>query len=368
MNNVVLVLNSENKIKTVRSIPIESNSKTALISIKYAGICGTDLQIINGKRPDTAMILGHEGVGTITSLRGALDHFKKNQTVVFNPVNPHDQNDILGHSKDGIFQKIFSIPISELDSHLFVPFTASNLINGCLVEPLGTVIYGFSLINKICHRGTIVIIGAGPIGMLNLIYAKAHQWKKVILINKSKDKIDWAIKNKFIGKQEGIVENDNTVSSVLRANSGQEVDAAILCVPRKSGVEALKKAINYVSHGGCINLVGGVSDGETLKNAKDFDLNSIRRANICGLPKKGKLVNISVSSSKKIWFTGHRGTSVEHLKKAMKELANSILYTKIITHQFTPNQAASALNKLSHKRVRTIDDKLYIKGVIRFSR
>ncbi|MFH0859331.1 MAG: alcohol dehydrogenase catalytic domain-containing protein [Patescibacteria group bacterium] len=337
-----------------------------LIKIDYVGICGTDLQIINGLRPDTARILGHEGIGKIIAVGNKINNFQAKQSVVFNPVDPTNQNRILGHSYNGIFQNFFVMSHKDLQKGMLIKSKLDKTILGCLVEPLATVIYGFSLITKKIKPESIAVIGAGPIGLLNFLYAKLNICQQVILINKSENKLDWIKKNKFSQRQYLIKDTKDLVTKIMSITDNQGVDAIILCVPRSDGIKALNKAVKYIKTNGCINLVGGVSDKDNIRGS-GFDLNSIRKANVCGRPITGMFKEITLNG-KKIILTGHRGASTDHLKQAMIELnKNSKHYLKIITHILNPYQAIKVLNKISRLNIKKVDNKLFIKGVIKFN-
>lgn len=351
-----------NKLSFVENGIIQKEDKKLIIEILYAGICGTDLQIINGLRPDTANVLGHEAIGRVVTSN--YKKFKIGQYVIFNPVDPRNQNSILGHSYDGIFQKYFVVNDKRIESVVTLNRSFEDLISGVLVEPLATVIYGFSLISKKKKPRSVVVVGAGPIGLLNFIYCKKNVCEEVYLINKSADKLQWVFENGLSEKKYLIKNSHNLPNKLNKLTSNKGVDAILMCVPRSDGIKELNKAIKYIKNEGVINIVGGVSDGDHIKGS-NFDLNSIRKANVCGNPSGGEHKHLIVNG-KNVVFTGHRGTSRKHIGKAINELRRTDSYLKIITHEFNPKQATRVLKRISGKRVRKIDGNLYIKGVIRF--
>jgi len=80
-----------------------------MVSPRFVGLCGTDVQTYSGALAAAANVLGHEGVGVITAVGESVSSWSRGDAVVFNPVNPMDQNDILGHSFGGLFQEQFLI-------------------------------------------------------------------------------------------------------------------------------------------------------------------------------------------------------------------------------------------------------------------
>jgi hypothetical protein len=125
-------------------------------------------------------------------------------------------------------------------------------------------------------------------------------------------------------------------------------------------------ALQCLKDGGWVDMVGGFSDGDCLPEIGDIDLNSIRRGNICGIPEIGYVRRARTSGNTNFFITGHRGTSVGHLQKAMQVLGDyHELFSAIITHKIAFRDAARILNALK-RGCSEIDGRLYVKGVIRF--
>ena len=82
--------------------------------VLFAAICGTDRQIVRGDRPDRARILGHEAIAEIHAVGANVQVLRLGERFVFNPVNPADQDEILGHSTEGVFQRFFTLPEPEI--------------------------------------------------------------------------------------------------------------------------------------------------------------------------------------------------------------------------------------------------------------
>lgn len=351
----------------VHDVPtLELQDNQLRVSIISLGICGTDLQILRKARGDTASILGHEGIGIITEVGKNITGFIPDQLVVFNPVNPHKQEEILGHSFDGIFQENYIVDNDQIAWGLIQPLknTISSEI-APLIEPLGTVIYGQSLVNQVCHQDTIVVVGAGAIGLAHVLYSKHRGVKKTILVNRSKEKLDWVIKQRILQPEDCLLDNSHLVDNILKKTDGKGVDAVYLCTPRESAKMVLSKALQYIKEKGCIDLVGGFKDGDEVSELPSIDLNSIRRANICGNPTPGFVKKILLKSGKTVFITGHRGTSKSILDEAIKVLSdNPKHFNKLITQVFTLNEAVTFLNKYLSNSLSKDEKSNYIKSVI----
>ncbi|MCQ2561302.1 MAG: alcohol dehydrogenase catalytic domain-containing protein [Clostridia bacterium] len=77
-----LVLTDFYKVETQESpIPVPGPGQ-AVIKVKYAGICGSDLHIFAGQHPTAKppMIMGHEGMGTLYAINS--DRAKNDRTAL----------------------------------------------------------------------------------------------------------------------------------------------------------------------------------------------------------------------------------------------------------------------------------------------
>ena len=340
-----------------------------LVSPLTVGICGTDLQIARRLRPDLATILGHEGIAEVVEIGTGVTDFSVGQKVSFNPVNPNNQNDILGHSSQGLFQQRLLISQSAIQRGLVVPFdTRVPLACGPLVEPLGTVVYGQSLVHQVCTPQHIVIVGAGPIGLLHALYARMQGCPKIFLVHTSRRRLAWAVERNIVRADEVFLDSPELERIIVEQTGGQGADATYMCTTRPSALYALRKALKYIRNDGCIDLVGGFSDGNKIANLPGVELNSVRRANFCGLPQVGVVTHHQTMEGKDVWLTGHRGTSENHLKVAMQLLHHHPNYfSSIISHIISWKAVPFIFECLVNKKLKQIEGNEYVKAIIDFT-
>lgn len=336
------------------------------MKVLRVGVCGTDLGILRGQRPDRALVLGHEGIGEVAAVGLGADYFEPGQVVVFNPVNPRDQNDILGHSSEGLFQEYRLVTEDQIWRGLILPFDpAVHPACGPLVEPLGTAVYGDSLTRQIIEPKRVAVVGAGCIGLLNAIYAKLRGCAHVFLINKTRERLRWAVEQSIAAEGDALPDGDSLIGEILERTNGEGVDAAYLCTPHDGAKSALRKASIYVREGGCINLVGGFADEDLVDELPGIDLNKVRRANICGSPHPGVLLSCRSLRGKNLWLTGHRGTSGDHLRQSMRILSQEAArFAALVTHVIPLEAAPRLIGMLAHERVRRVSGTEVIKVVI----
>lgn len=313
-----------------------------LVSPLLTGICGSDLDAMRGIRPLGTRILGHEGVARIVAVGPGTPQFSVGQHVTFLPNNPADPEDTLGVNVEGLYQQYLLIPRAAVERGMVVPVERGiPLVCAPLLEPLATVIYGRQLMRQALKPETLVIVGAGPIGLLNALCAKAQGCSRIFLIGTSQTRLDWAVKRGVVEASHALLNSPQVADSLLERTEGQGVDAAYLCTPRSATRVALRQALRFVREEGCIDLAAGIDSQDAFPELPGVDLNGIRRANVCGL---GHEVNQYVSrEGKRLWLTGQSGSSESYLQEAMKLLlAEPAYYARVISH-IVPYKSAPSL-------------------------
>src|SRR5438270_5347429 len=204
-----------------------------IVRLLAVGICGTDKQMLRQERSDSARIIGHEGIGRIVELGAAVQGFARGQLVVFNPVNPYNQELILGHSTSGVLQRYRVISAEELHHGLIIPVALSCPVElAVLAEPLAAAIYAKQLVARRARPGRLAIAGAGPEGLLNLLHAGRNLHCDVFLIHNESSRLAWAAEQQLLPPERAFLDSDHLISDILRATGGEGVDATILCTSR----------------------------------------------------------------------------------------------------------------------------------------
>ena len=329
-----------------------------LIAPLYVGICGTDLQILRGMRSDRARVLGHEGVGEVIQAPASAK-LERGQLVVFNPVNSHDQDDILGHSRDGLFQERVYVRISDA-SQAVVPYRPDlPLLAGPLVEPLAVAVYAHSLASSVCTPETVAVVGTGPMGMLCAAHARIGGAARVIGFGRSERRLAWLAHAGFLDHYHVISSDGGDLASLI-----DSVDVVYTCVPRDGARLALDIAGRVVRDGGCVDVIGGLSETEEWPPQGVLRLADLRRRNVCGIPPRGALVWAQLSDGKRVAATGHRGTSGDHLHAAMDLIGRSSDFlSRLITHVIAFDDAPRVLESL-RDAPGVVDGRLSAKVVI----
>jgi threonine dehydrogenase-like Zn-dependent dehydrogenase len=164
----------ENNTLSLREVQSPQNEGEALVRIRLAGICGTDLELVKGYYPFTG-IPGHEFVGEVVSQPGN-DQSMVGRRVVGeinascgrceqcqNGRQTHCENrTVLGIARrDGIFAEYTSLPVKNL--HL-VPDEIPDEM-AVLTEPLAAAAEILEQVH-LHPSDRVLLIGAGRLGQL----------------------------------------------------------------------------------------------------------------------------------------------------------------------------------------------------------
>ncbi len=162
----------ENNQISLRDIPQPNKPNEALIKIRKAGICSTDLELVKGYYPYTG-VLGHEFVGEVVSapepawigqrVVGEINAVCGACEACLNGRPTHCENrTVLGITRrDGVFAEYTSLPLENLHR---VPDSVSDEI-AIFTEPLAAALEIQQQI-KIKPTDRVLLVGAGRLGQL----------------------------------------------------------------------------------------------------------------------------------------------------------------------------------------------------------
>ena len=302
--------------------------------VLHASLCGTDRQIARGDRGDVAVVLGHEGVAEIAAIGEGVSGRAVGDRVVFNPVNPTDQDEILGHSTEGLFQRYWTVAAAELERRaLVVPAPREAPSAACvLAEPLGTVVYTHELLRSEPPQ-SLLVVGAGPVGILHALYAaRIARVPRVRLVANTEARARWAVQHGVLPAADVLLWDEPRGERLARSVAGQ--GAVLLCVPARAMTGALDFALAAVADGGAIGLVGGAGT-RRVDALPGTDLVAIRRANVCGTVRANDAAVTAVRArgGRRIGLFGQRGTAARHLLEALAVLAADAAFARVLTHR-----------------------------------
>ncbi len=256
-----------------------------IIKVLSANICGTDLRILHGGHrhyPDgTIRIPGHEVVGEIAAVGMDQDKYKIGDRVFVAPNmgegdsretisgnNNLDPNfKAIGINLDGAFAEYMRIPAEAVRQGNVMSISKDeDPAVAALIEPLACVLRGQNAIN-VKSGDVVVVMGAGPIGILHVLLAKARGAVKVLVSEPAENR---RLQAKNLGADQVIDPlTEDLEAAVKELTGGRGADVVIVAAPSKPAQES---ALKIAAVGGRINLFGGLpKDDPYIK----FDSNTV---------------------------------------------------------------------------------------------
>lgn len=241
------------------AIPSLTENHT-ILKIKRIGICGTDLHAFQGTQPffNYPRILGHELAGEIVAIDGQSD-FVVGEAVTFLPyfncghciacrtgkTNCCTHLKVFGVHMDGGMSEYISAPTDKLVHSQGLTFEEL-----ALVEPLAIGAHAIRRA-EVSATDTVLVIGAGPIGLGIMEFARIEGAKVIALdINEARLKFcEEKIEVPYCIN--GI--NQNVIEELLRITDG---DMPTVVIDATGNLKAINTAFEYLSHGGKYVLVG----------------------------------------------------------------------------------------------------------------
>lgn len=240
----------------------EPKEGEALLRVKSAGICGSDIGAFRGTNGLVSYprIIGHEIAGEVISIpENNKNGIKPGDRVIVDPylycghcypcsigrTNCCVDLKVLGVHVDGGMAEYFCHPADML---LKVPDDMPwDIIP--LAEPLTIALHGIHRLNLKAGEH-IAINGAGPIGLLAAMVA-LHYGAEPIMVDLVKERLDFA---KSLGVRYTInLREEDLVEKVSEYTNGRMAE----CVMEASGANsAIRATLDIVSHAGRIALTG----------------------------------------------------------------------------------------------------------------
>jgi L-iditol 2-dehydrogenase len=237
-------------------VPLISDNEL-LVKVKASGICGSD--VMEWYRIKKApRILGHEITGDIVEIGKNVRKYKIGDRVFVSHHVPcytckfclNNQQTLCRtlHSTNfypGGFAEYLRIPEINVDRGVFVLPKEISYAEGVFIEPLACVVRGLKTA-KMKPEQTILIIGSGISGLLQIKLVKTWKARKIIATDIEEYRLNAA---KKFGADIVINAKDDVPELVKKHNDGKLADLVIICT---GAVSAIKQALKSVESGGTI--------------------------------------------------------------------------------------------------------------------
>jgi GxxExxY protein len=243
-----------------RPIPTVKRDDDVLLHVEASGICGTDLNILAvppAHKAKTGIVIGHEGVARVAEVGLKVGSLKVGDRVVIAPRltcgnceycrrgldNQCTNYQTIGTTLDGTFAPYAVAP----ERALYKVSDAVSMENAALFEPLSCVVGAFAKA-PVRPGDNVCVIGAGPMGALFAMVARAHGAGKVLMADVVPYRLDFA--QEVLGAIPINSKTQDLQQAVLDA-TGIGCDVVIDAVGNQLG-----SAINLTRRAGTVILFG----------------------------------------------------------------------------------------------------------------
>ncbi|WP_460599899.1 zinc-binding dehydrogenase [Flexivirga lutea] len=188
--------------------PVIEASTDVVVRVDAVTVCGTDLHILRGDVPEVTpgRILGHEAVGTVVAAgsgtaRGIGDRVLVSCISACGSCSYCRRERyglcqggggwILGHTIDGTQAEFVRVPFADRSTYLLPPEVTDE--EALMLADIGPTGYEVGVRNGRVEPGdTVVVVGAGPIGLSVIQSARLFSPSRIIAVDRATARLDAA--------------------------------------------------------------------------------------------------------------------------------------------------------------------------------
>ena len=237
-------------------------SGQVVVAVRASGICGSDVHGFLGttgrRRP--GIVMGHEAAGDVVRVGPGVTTIRAGERVVLRSILACGQCDRcrsgrpnlcaerqgMGMHFDGAYADLVVVP-EELVAPLPDTLTYEQ---GALVEPLAVAMHAVN-ITPFPPEGFVVVVGAGPIGLLTLLAARLGGAGSVVVTDRNPHRLGVA---RRLGAELTVdVGSTDPVAGVMAATGGRGADVVFEAV----GIGAtVAQSLAVAQAGGQVTWIG----------------------------------------------------------------------------------------------------------------
>lgn len=296
-----------------------------VVDVVLAGICGTDLKIARGEHrlfpSGTVRVPGHEFVGRVRENRSDVTTLGPGTVVAVAPnigcghcvaccggrSNLCLDYAATGLTIDGAFAESVRLPRRAVEQGNVIPVPAGlDPEVAVLMEPLAAVLRGVEAL-ELTSADSLLIHGAGPIGLLAVILAKQRGVRRIIVSQTSAARRELAAR--FGADVTVDPRAEDLPARVLAETDGDGADCTLVATP----VPALfAQSLRTAALGGRVNFFAGLPSG------------------------RGELaLDANLVHYKELRVTGSTANTTQDCVEALAVLAeHPDAYRPLVTHRF----------------------------------
>lgn len=298
------------------------------LRVAATSLCASDIRVYRGeKHAKAGVIPGHEIAGIVDAVGDGVTGITEGDRVVVCPVvacgrcrfcligrrNRCLHRQTLGYDLDGGFAEQLLVPAALVSLGHVLPVPAGLPLDiAALTEPAACVLNSLEL----CAVGpgaSLAIIGAGPMGLLHLLLARAAGASPIIVSEPVEERRE--IARRWGADLVLDPAATDVRAAVLDATTGYGADAVVLSVGLH---EAVQPALQLVRRQGIVNLFAGFPPDRTVP----FDPNLIHYSEMI--------------------LSGSQNATTDQYRRTLAMLGQVRHIDEVVTHRFGIERAPEA--------------------------
>lgn len=253
----------------------EPDTVRTVVEIQYCGICGTDLHAYLAGDPYNPAICGHEWSGQVSAAQEA-SGFREGDRVAVGVATACGRCATCRRGDPGHCETVFAgmvgvgpnaarhggfAPAIAIESaRLYHVDDRVRDTDAAVLEPLTVAVHAVRR-TAIRLGDTVVVIGAGPIGLLVAQCARAAGAGRIAVVEPSDERRKNAAE---LGADVVVEPGEGLAEQLGREFASQGVDVVFECAGR---AETIDLAASLVGRGGKVSLVGVPVDSSVIRGA-----------------------------------------------------------------------------------------------------
>ncbi|WP_210729236.1 alcohol dehydrogenase catalytic domain-containing protein [Actinomyces procaprae] len=258
----------------IEQVPIpELEPGDVLLKVTGALLCGTDVRIYTGRKTRNVNLpstLGHEFAGEVVAVNGDLpEGVSMGDQVCVYPLVPcgncsacskgHPnicRNRVaFGYQLDGGLSQYVRVPTQAREN--LIPINHVSSREAAIVEPVACALNGQNLA-KVAGADTVLVAGAGPLGLIHIRLAKAQGVRQVISVEPNQAR-------HAIARASGadlVLAPSDGIADQIREFAPDGVDVVIMAIGRP---EAMSPYLGVLAPGARISVFAGFNSEAKLE-------------------------------------------------------------------------------------------------------
>jgi threonine dehydrogenase-like Zn-dependent dehydrogenase/predicted NBD/HSP70 family sugar kinase len=316
----------EPRLELLRVARPRCGDQQLLLRPVFAGLCGTDLQILAGQRGLEPGVPGHECVAEVVETGSLVTGVAAGDVVTLNPNNPRDDDDKLGHNRPGVFAELMVLDIGMVRREQVVPLPRTAGAELVLVEPLAAVLRAQLLAAGTAPGEDVLVVGGGLAGLLHVALARHRGARTVLLATRSAALRERAVRLGLCRGEDVLVPGPRLGADVLAATGGAGADTAVIAVGPGSGVAATSPVWAGLAEGAAVHLFGGFTAGDVLPGARgELPVGPLRA--------RAASETFTTPAHRTVTVMGSRGGLSTHMRAAVDLAAgHALALDRLISH------------------------------------